>query len=397
MVTRTVTQASAAMGLIEAAHDAHGDWHAWCQRLLEGAAPLMTAPCINLAVLRRGEHAFDFVAGASNVPGFIENWAPSVPALDNLDPMWRYPGYLATASMLVKRDAAGRELENFGESVGAPEALGLVAIVDDFSLSVGAPYPSQVRLAAQEKRLLTQVALHLEAGLQLRLQPGTEVAVLSPDGRVLHAEDTVRRHVGARAELSQHVAEVERARTRARRESESAVSAWSALVSGSWGLVERTEADGKRHYAVLETARSRRVRALSPLETQVAELSARGLTGKAVSYALGVTGARVSHALANASLKLGTPGRTQLVRLVAGLLGTAPLKRSAQLTTAERDVLALVHLGWTNAAIATARGRSERTVANQVASLLNKLAAPSRRALASRSLPGGPSAVGDGN
>lgn len=383
MATRTVTQASAAMGLIEAAHDAQGDWHGWCQRLLAGAAPLMTSPCINLAILRRGEHGFDFIAGASSVPGFIESWAPKVPALGNLDPMWRYPGYLATASMLVKRDASGRDLEEFGESVGSPDALGLVAMVDDFSLSVGAPYPTQVSLGAAERRLLIQVALHLEAGLQLRLRPGSEVAILSPDGRVLHAEGSVGRHLGARAELSQHVAGVERARTRARRESESAISAWSALVSGSWGLVERTESDGKRYYAVLETQSTRRLRALSPLETQVAELSARGLTGKAVSYALGITGPTVSHALTNAALKLGAPGRTQLVRLIAGLLGSAPTNGAVHLTPAERDVLSLVNLGWTNGAIAQSRGRSERTVANQVASLLRKLNTPSRRALAS--------------
>jgi len=48
------------------------------------------------------------------------------------------------------------------------------------------------------------------------------------------------------------------------------------------------------------------------------------------------------------------------------------------LTPAERDVLTRITRGASNAAIATARKTSERTVANQVARLLKKLDASSR-------------------
>ncbi len=57
----------------------------------------------------------------------------------------------------------------------------------------------------------------------------------------------------------------------------------------------------------------------------------------------------------------------------------APL---ASLTDAEREVLELVGRGPSNRAIAKARGTTERTIANQVASTLRKLKVPSRRALA---------------
>lgn len=50
----------------------------------------------------------------------------------------------------------------------------------------------------------------------------------------------------------------------------------------------------------------------------------------------------------------------------------------AGLTAAEREVLARVVRGESNAAIAKARKTSERTVANQVASLLRKTGARSR-------------------
>ena len=49
-----------------------------------------------------------------------------------------------------------------------------------------------------------------------------------------------------------------------------------------------------------------------------------------------------------------------------------------ELTVAERDVLARVVKGESNAAIARARKTSVRTIANQVASLLRKTGASSR-------------------
>ena len=56
----------------------------------------------------------------------------------------------------------------------------------------------------------------------------------------------------------------------------------------------------------------------------------------------------------------------------------------AKLTRAEHAVFELVVAGASNAEIARARGSSVRTVANQVASLLKKLAAPSRFELVRR-------------
>lgn len=58
--------------------------------------------------------------------------------------------------------------------------------------------------------------------------------------------------------------------------------------------------------------------------------------------------------------------------------------RWAQLTPAERAVLALLAGGASNRAIAAARGCAVRTVANQVASLLRKLDAKSRFELIER-------------
>lgn len=61
----------------------------------------------------------------------------------------------------------------------------------------------------------------------------------------------------------------------------------------------------------------------------------------------------------------------------------------AQLTRAERTVVELAMQGMSNALIAETRGTSERTVANQMASIFRKLRVASRAELASR--------VGDGD
>lgn len=68
---------------------------------------------------------------------------------------------------------------------------------------------------------------------------------------------------------------------------------------------------------------------------------------------------------------------------------------AAKLTCAEQEVLQWVVAGASNAQIAAARGTSIRTIANQVASLLDKLGAESRFELiqrfgASHGKPGSP-------
>lgn len=385
--TRTITKTSAALGLVEAAHDGNGDWQAWSERLLEGAKPLFTSTMVNLGIARRRERHFEFMAGASdNLKGLYEYYraqVPSIPVAD-VEPLWRFPRLVSTLSGILGATPHARHVEEFTRVTGAPDVLGLVAIVDDVSLSLGAPHPARIQLGAAERRLLARVTLHVEAGLRLRLHPGSEVAVLRPDGHLLHAEGNLRDKATIKQRLSHHVDRVEKGRRRSRRQSSDAVTAWQALISGRWGLVERVEADGKRFYAIVETPRATRLQALTQLEAEVLELTARGLTGKAVGYALGIGHPLVSMSLANAAMKLGVRSRTELVGLVAQLLGLGKRREAdhGRITKAERDVLSLVRLGWQNAAIAAARGRSERTVANQVASLLQKLKVPSRRALA---------------
>ncbi len=65
-------------------------------------------------------------------------------------------------------------------------------------------------------------------------------------------------------------------------------------------------------------------------------------------------------------------------------LPSTPAQALASLTRAELAVAGLLVDGLSNAGIAAARGRSERTVANQVASIFGKLGVGSRAELARR-------------
>jgi DNA-binding NarL/FixJ family response regulator len=85
------------------------------------------------------------------------------------------------------------------------------------------------------------------------------------------------------------------------------------------------------------------------------------------------------------------PARLSLVRLHLGRqelailsFPTAAGEPFAALTPAEREVALALVAGWSNLAVAEARGTSVRTVANQVASLFRKLGVGSRAQLVAR-------------
>lgn len=372
------------MHVIETAHASEGDLQAWSEQLLHSARRLLTSQFVNMGIARRSERGYKTLAAAARDPSMLAFWEPALLRnAEAFDPFLRFPAFVSTTSSVVGNREAPEDLHKFQQGLGATDTLGIVALAGDTSLAIGAPAPFTISLSPRDRWLLTQVALHLETGLQQRLLPGSEVARLGQDGRFLDLrESSVTSQL--RQDVSQHVSLVERGRSKRRRAEWEAVDAWTALVAGRWALVERDERGIGRHYALFEASRGQPLRALSTLEARVAELSARGLPGKSVAYALGVAPATVSKHLATAAIKLGLPNRTRVAQLVGSLLGVAPaLDAAARLTPSEREVLRLVQLGWSNQRIASARERSERTVANQVSALLHKLRAPSRRALAS--------------
>lgn len=158
--------------------------------------------------------------------------------------------------------------------------------------------------------------------------------------------------------------------------------AWHEMASGRYRLVAREELGGDRVYLLHENDPELRARcALTIMEAAATSAAAKALSGKAIAYLLGIAPSTVSMRLASAASKLGLESWAELARLVRVLAIDGRALDFRALSAAERDVLRLLLEGKSNRAIAALRGRSERTIANQVASILRKTGCGSRHAL----------------
>jgi DNA-binding NarL/FixJ family response regulator len=151
-------------------------------------------------------------------------------------------------------------------------------------------------------------------------------------------------------------------------------------------------------------------------ELLVLSAAERGAANKLVAIEQSLACSTVSESLQVAIGKLGFASRAEFLKVMACLrngregsglrvLGDAQLcwvvlpvealGLDPRLTSAERQVVAGVLNGRTNAAIASARRTSRRTVANQLASIYRKLGVSSRWELAARTGRNNPLAYRD--
>jgi DNA-binding NarL/FixJ family response regulator len=234
------------------------------------------------------------------------------------------------------------------------------------------------------------VAAHLAAAGRLRRAlAGAPLgeAVLSPDGRVVHAG---RRAQESLDELKQAARAMDAARRRGTRDSPEALE---------WSLVEEFERDGRRFLIAHPNAPTAPdPRRLTAVERMIAGYVAMGHANKLIAYELGLSLGTVSGHLYTIFRKLGVRRRVELVER-ARLLATGPAVEvgelrvvasrpstdiSGELTRAEAAVARLAVRGLSNAAIARERGASPRTIANQLARIFAKLGVRSRSELALR-------------
>lgn len=172
-----------------------------------------------------------------------------------------------------------------------------------------------------------------------------------------------------------------------------------ALLNGRMRLVSREDDGSGGSVLGFEAARV----PLSRREQAVLAASEGGAANKLVAIEQSLACSTVSEALSAAIAKLGLNGRAEFLRVMAYLRAGSPVVRlvgSAELcwlfvpleaqapepslTLAERQVVAQVLRGRSNAAIARARRTSSRTVANQLAAIYRKLGVSSRWELAAR-------------
>lgn len=251
-----------------------------------------------------------------------------------------------SATIAVDEPPVAARIEN------ASDVLHIVGHHDeDASVVLSVALDQPLRLSQHQRMLVSRVALHLENALRVRRRPDRVRGLLPPRGD--HRE-------------------------RAR-------GLWLDLLDGRATLAPST--DSALSYLVVDAPATWHARrALDAIERRIVTLSARGMTGKALAYTLGISTPAVSQGLWSAASKIGLRTTLELVGVAARLaIDEPPSIREVELTDAEREVLDLVRAGLSNRAIAERRGRSARTVANQIASLLRKTNSASRRTLAASS------------
>jgi DNA-binding CsgD family transcriptional regulator len=325
--------------------------------------------------------AVPFVAGVGRSAGFnlAADVAPLSPAL--FDALLYSQNLAQTMSEAARRVPPEDRpiLKAMWANWGAEDAVGLVAHPEPGVVAFLA-WPTYTRrsLTKHERTVLSQIALHLESACRVRRRPESVLAILKPDGTIVHCEHDEL----ATSEVADRVRRIDKSRARRFRRGPEALDIWTALIEGQVSVVERFDG-GRRYYLLVDNAPSTRShRTLSKRELEVVRLSARGLSTKLMAYGLGLSPPTISNALATAAAKLGLKSRSDLVR-VASLLIDSPRRQvaAATLTATEREVFELVRMGLSNADIAASRARSVHTVANQVSSLLRKTTSSTRRGL----------------
>ncbi|MEO7112689.1 MAG: helix-turn-helix transcriptional regulator [Polyangiaceae bacterium] len=316
----------------------------------------------------------------------------------------RHGGPMMRFSAIAQTDLASHPVfGHYAKSVGFDDLLALRAANPDGS---GVFFAAPIRNARKKTTRFSpahwsQLAAHIAAGLRLRRRASrleAPEAILTSGGKLVSASDGA---ASARESLRAAVKRIEHARSRAgRREGETSIDAWTALVEGRWSLVDHFESDGKRFlFALQNQADAPDPRALSRDERPILHLVAMGHSNKLVAYELGLPIGTVATRLASIMRKLGVRSRVQIVDRYTSLRSAKFLPVTADadewqaaaldaeaphdnpLTAAEDEVAQLASRGVSNARIAKTRGSSPRTVANLLASAYKKLGISSRSEL----------------
>ena len=207
------------------------------------------------------------------------------------------------------------------------EIFTLVArVTPETGMLLGFPLASPTRTPPRARARIRHVAAHLVSGLRLRgeTERAEADAVLSPSGRLVHAESAEARATSAREQLTEAVVARERALAGgADDDAGRALDAWAALVDGRWSLVDVVESDGRRYVVARPNPPGLRdPRALSPRERDVASRLVHGHSNKYIAYELGLSVGRVGQIASSIARKLGARSRADAVRVLRAAWGT---------------------------------------------------------------------------
>lgn len=377
--------------MVELCYSSEPDVGAWLSSVFDATQPLLEHGFgFGFSMQRDGANGLEPVLTGSRgmaINPFASSRVAAVLDRETFRTLWFPPSPVTFMTPLLtdlsrdRRDAVRQYLSD----AGVTDMLGIVGYpTHETAFVLWSCVSARAQVSRKKRDVLHKLRIHLEAGLRLRARSREEaVAVFATNGRLLHRSecvgdrdlDAMCRNACTHAKLREGRHQIDQS---------SVLDAWRGLVNGHWSLVERTDTDGKRrYYAYANPPNAISYRALSEIESAVLDLTCKGLSGKQVAYALGVAASSVTRRIDRAASRLGFRRHVDLIQFASGILKSETFLARALpvLSKSESAILQLVREGLSNRAIARARGTSERTVANQVAALLRKTGAPTRKAL----------------
>ncbi|MCA9634320.1 MAG: hypothetical protein KC766_42030 [Myxococcales bacterium] len=387
--------------VLRAAYRLDGDDGDWLRELANAAVPGLPPGVAVIAYTCR--LADDVAVEIDNLllgfgdPQFLDIVPRVLRAMDPVDiRAWFGRGYASTSEVFQ------RALPEESLHAGVPDFLGANTVdANGSGLVIGVALSERTRTAPRERVLWSRAMAHVSSAYRLRRGlrrcPTGAEAIFGLQGAVEHAEKHLK---DSKASSRLRAAVLARSAALEAPRADQALETWQALVDGRWSLVDVFESDGKRYVAAYRNrVEPRFTLALTRRQREVVELVGRGLNNGQIAYRLGVTESSVASHLQVARHKLGVRSTTELVsvfrtlthperrhgELLGGLqvVRACSASRRGSLTNAEMAVCELVGRGMTNEQIGCERGVSPRTVANQIASILDKLGLRSRREIAS--------------
>ncbi len=303
--------------VIETVYQLEGDEQVWLQRVTEALEPSMSGGL--------GLHAYTYDLATASVR--FRTSVERRPAFATASVM----GLLANTEVPMSGDVTYGELWKrccFGsctqvapfESHPAARAMGMrdmlaLNAIDESGIGVfvGAPLSDRRTVSTGEARAWMRVTSHMTTALRLRRRlRATPVAVLSPTGRLEHAEHGARLAPDREA-LRDAVLRIERARGSLRDDPEAATKLWRPLTKERYTLIDRFEADGRRYVVAFDDRPAATLDVLTHREREVLAAIAEGKSSKQVAFSLGLSDSTVRVLLARATKRLGLRTREDLV------------------------------------------------------------------------------------
>lgn len=153
-----------------------------------------------------------------------------------------------------------------------------------------------------------------------------------------------------------------------------------SLTEGRLAVVRESEPGSLPAFRLVDVPANGR--ALSQAEVSTIARAAVGQPLRKIAAEMRVSTGTVSRRLARVTSKIGLTSSIDAIRVFSRILRPdAAIPKRYPLSTAEDEILELLRRGMTNTEIAKTRGRSIRTIANQVGAVLRKRGVTSRRAL----------------